>query len=122
MGRNLAQEFAKSGCQVVCIDQDLKSANEIASDLRLKYRRVEKVSPEYRKEEYEDGRHKVTTFAYKCDLENVTEIRNVAKKVKDEVGWVNVLVTCNGNSSQDIFDTVSRTLMSHYWVRDSFSY
>ena len=105
----------------MCIDQDIKSAKEIAFDLRLKYPRVEKVGPEYRKE-YEGRRTKPTTFAYECDLENVNEIRDVARLVNDEVGWVDVLVTCNGNSSQDIFDTISRTLMSHYWVRDTFSF
>ena len=77
---------------------------------------MQTAGPEYRKENYLKGKQTSTNFAYECDLCNRDEIRSIAKKVKDEVGWVDVLVTCTGDSSQDIYDTISRTLMSHYWV------
>lgn len=102
---------------MICVDYNLKAAKEIASDLRLKYSTVEKVGPEYRKDDYHEHVEKRTIFAYECNLENRSEIINVAKKVKDDFGGVNILITCNGNSCQDIFDTITRTLMSHYWVR-----
>lgn len=120
LGRNLAEEFAKNGCQVICVDYNLKAARKIASDLRLKYPRVEKVGEEYRKDGLGEQMQKRTTFAYECNLENRNEISNVAKKVKDEFGGVNILITCNGDSCQDIYDTITRTLMSHYWTVMAF--
>ncbi|XP_051155727.1 estradiol 17-beta-dehydrogenase 11-like isoform X3 [Leptopilina boulardi] len=121
LGRNLAEEFAKNGCQLICIDHNLKDAKEIASDLRIKYPTVEKVGPEYRiKDNYHVKMEKCTNFAYECNLGNRSEINNVVKKVKDDFGGINILITCNGDSSQDIFDTITQTLMSHYWTVMAF--
>lgn len=55
-------------------------------------------------------------MAYECDLLDRNAIREIARKIEDDVGGIDVLVTCAGQPNQDIFDMASTTLMSHYWV------
>lgn len=55
-------------------------------------------------------------MAYECDLLDRNAIREIARKIEDEIGGIDVLVTCAGQPNQDIFDMASTTLMSHYWV------
>lgn len=118
LGRSLAEEFAKGGCYVICVDSDLKSVETIASDLSAKYPTVQNIG--YRKDDRELVRS--STRAYECDLYDRADIQTVAQRVKDEVGRVDVLVTCAGQVHYDIFDTVSKTLMSHYWVSDKHNF
>lgn len=100
---------------MICVDNDLRSVEEIAAGLRSRSRgRVEEIGPSHRKREAQNARP--TMAAYQCDLLDRNAIRRLAKKVEDEVGGIDVLVTCVGLPNQDIFDTASRTLMSHYWV------
>lgn len=72
------------------------------------------IGPDYR--EHEQPNVGPTMVAYECNLLDRNAIREIAKKVEDEVGGIDVLVTCAGQPYQDIFDTATTTLMSHYWV------
>ncbi|XP_076763305.1 retinol dehydrogenase 10-A isoform X2 [Xylocopa sonorina] len=114
LGESLAVEFARNGCSVVCVDNDYESIEETVSKLKQQYSAIEEVEPSYRKND--SPRRKATISAYECDLLDKDEIRRTAQKVKEEIGRVDVLVTCVGDSNQDIFDTASRTLMSHFWT------
>ncbi|CAL1681845.1 unnamed protein product [Lasius platythorax] len=118
LGESLAEEFAKGGCSVICVDNDLRYVEEIIARLRSRCCRVEGIGPDYRKHELEN--EKPTMMAYECDLLDRHAIREIARKVEDEVGGVDVLVTCAGRPNQDIFDMASTTLMSHYWMMLAF--
>ncbi|XP_011304013.1 short-chain dehydrogenase/reductase family 16C member 6 isoform X2 [Fopius arisanus] len=119
LGKCLAEAFAKVGCTIVCVDSDLESVRKTASELECQYPVIEGVGPGHRKQDATDDRCK-RVWAYECDLKNRNAIRQFAGRVKNEIGRVDALVTCVGNSGQDIFDTVSTTLMSHYWTLMAF--
>ncbi|KOC61584.1 Short-chain dehydrogenase/reductase family 16C member 6 [Habropoda laboriosa] len=114
LGESLAEEFAKNGCSVICVDNDSSSIKETESRLKRQYPTIKEVRQSQRKDE--SSRCKPTISAYECNLLDREEIRRTAQKVKEDVGRVDVLVTCVGNPNQDIFDTASRTLMSHFWT------
>lgn len=113
LGESLAEEFVEGGCSVICVDNDLRSLKEITTKLRSRYRRVEEMQHS-REGESRDARPIIV--AYECDLLDCNAVRKIAKKVEDEVGGIDVLVTCVGQPNQDIFDMTSTTLMSHHWV------
>ncbi|TGZ46021.1 estradiol 17-beta-dehydrogenase 11-like [Temnothorax curvispinosus] len=114
LGESLAEEFARGGCSVICVDNDFRSAEEITARLKSRCNRVKEIGPDHREHEREYVGPTMT--AYECNLLDRNAIREIAKKVEDEVGGVDVLVTCAGQPYQDIFDTVNTTLMSHYWM------
>ncbi|XP_076173224.1 estradiol 17-beta-dehydrogenase 11 [Ptiloglossa arizonensis] len=114
LGESLVEEFAKGGCFVICVDNDPKSIEETAFRLRTCYPRIEKVGPRHGKDNTLGTRS--TISAYGCNLLDRNDIRRTALKIKDEIGRVDVLVTCVGSLDQDIFDTTSKTLMSHFWT------
>lgn len=110
------EEFARGGCSVVCVDEEGSSVDETVAKLRARYgpRQLVQLGKE------EDSRiatPRFSGYAYRCDLWDREQIKALAKRVKEDVGRVDVLVTCAGNPQDGLFDTVSRTLMSHYWVR-----
>ncbi|XP_076636316.1 short-chain dehydrogenase/reductase family 16C member 6 [Colletes latitarsis] len=102
LGKSLAEEFAKDGCFVICVDSDSKLIEKTVSRLTTSYPRSKKVES--------------TILSYECNLLNKDDIRRTARKIKDEIGRVDVLVTCVGTVDQDIFHTASKTLMSHFWT------
>lgn len=114
LGRSLAEEFTKAGCSVICVDKDVKAVEETAIYLKSQCTKAKRIPTDCRK--HETSNRKQTSFAYGCNLMDRDEILNVAKKIKDEVGQIDILVTCVGNPDQDVLDTVSTTLMSHYWT------
>ncbi|XP_018368851.1 PREDICTED: estradiol 17-beta-dehydrogenase 11-like isoform X2 [Trachymyrmex cornetzi] len=113
-GESLAEEFARGGCSVICVDNDFRSVKEITTRLKSLCNKVTGIGPKHREKEQENVRP--TMAAYECNLLDRNAIREIAKKVEDEIGGVDVLVTCAGQSYQDIFDTANTTLMSHYWT------
>lgn len=88
---------------------------KVAVNLRSRYCKLKEIGPDYRKHENIQSAGPMIT-AYKCDLLDRNAIRELATKIFEEFGGLNILVTCAGNPNQDIFDTASTTLMSHYWV------
>lgn len=96
------------------MDKDLRCVEEIIARLRSRCCRVEGIGPNYRKHELENEKPVIT--AYECDLLDRHAIRKIARKIEDDVGGIDILVTCAGQPNQDIFDMASTTLMSHYWV------
>lgn len=114
LGESLAEEFAKCGCSVICVDQDAEAIERIATGLKRRNPTLEEVKQSHRKNSSPGEKTENTT--YQCDLLNRCEILRTAQKVKDEIGGVDILVTCVGNVDQDIFDIASKTLMSHFWT------
>ncbi|XP_011632814.1 estradiol 17-beta-dehydrogenase 11-like [Pogonomyrmex barbatus] len=113
-GESLAEEFAKGGCSVICVDNDFRSVEEIISRLRSRCYKVKGIGSDHREHEQENVGPIMA--AYECNLLDRNAIREIAKKVEDEIGGIDVLVTCAGQPYQDIFDTANTTLMSHYWM------
>lgn len=114
LGEFLAEEFARGGCSVICVDNDFRSVEELTTRLKLRCNKVKGIGPDHREHEQETAGP--TMAAYECNLLDRNAIREIAKKVEDEVGGIDVLVTCAGQPYQDIFDTANTTLMSHYWM------
>ncbi|XP_015588068.1 short-chain dehydrogenase/reductase family 16C member 6 isoform X2 [Cephus cinctus] len=102
LGSSLAKEFSRAGCSVVCIDKDLKSVKRTVSCLE-NCSRVERIGSVHRKRQ--DSERMQKSFAYECDFNDRDEIRGIAKKINDEVGQVDILVTCFGSQDEDILDT-----------------
>ncbi|XP_018059250.1 PREDICTED: epidermal retinol dehydrogenase 2-like [Atta colombica] len=118
LGESLAEEFARGGCSVICMDNDFRSVKEITTRLKLRCNKVKGIGPNHREKEQENAG--ATMAAYECNLLDRNAIREIAKKIEDEIGGIDVLVTCAGQSYQDIFDTATITLMSHYWTMLAF--
>ncbi|XP_011251611.1 estradiol 17-beta-dehydrogenase 11 [Camponotus floridanus] len=118
LGESLAEKFIKGGCSVICMDKDLRYVEEIIARLRSRCCRVEGIGPNYRKHELENEKPIIMT--YECDLLDRNAIREIARKIEDDIGGIDVLVTCAGQPNQDIFDMASTTLMSHYWTMLAF--
>lgn len=116
LGESLVEEFTRNGCSVICMDKNIRSVEEITG--RLKSRMSVGIAAERRKNEPENAGSIIA--AYDCDLLNRDAIRVIAKKVEDKINGIDVLVTCTGQPHQDVFDTVSTTLMSHYWMMLAF--
>ncbi|XP_012274464.1 short-chain dehydrogenase/reductase family 16C member 6-like [Orussus abietinus] len=114
LGRAVALEFARHGCSMVCVDTDLNRVKETTSSIVSRCSNVEDISPEHRRQDVSVAERKV--YAYQCNLWDRHDILRLAKKTLDEVGRIDVLVTCVGHPGEDILDTVSTTLMSHYWT------
>jgi short-subunit dehydrogenase len=97
------------------VDKDVKSAQEINASLR--HRTVKRIESKCKERESKDAGSIIAT--YECDLLNRNAIREIAEKLEDKINGIDVLITCNDQSNEDIFDTISTTLMSHYWVNIS---
>lgn len=116
LGKAVAEEFFKAGCIVASIDQNSNSRKEVVApdSISSQYQRIEELEPH-------DDCYQVSSrpkaFAYKCNSASRGEIFNVAERIHEDIGHVDVLITCDGDSNQNILDTVSTNLMSHYWVR-----
>ncbi|KAG5306823.1 S16C6 reductase, partial [Acromyrmex insinuator] len=118
LGESLAEEFARGGCSVICVDNDFRSVKEITTRLKSRCNKMKGIGPNYREKKQENVGPIMA--AYECNLMDRNAIREIAKKVEDEVGGIDILVTCAGQSYQDIFDTATTTLMSHYWTMLAF--
>ncbi|XP_070169859.1 retinol dehydrogenase 10-A isoform X3 [Polyergus mexicanus] len=118
LGESLTEAFAKSGCSVICVDNNLRYVEEMITRLKSRYCKIEEIGPNHRKHEFKN--EKPIMMAYECDLLDRNAIREIARKIENEIGGIDVLVTCIGQSNQDIFEMASTTLMSHYWMMLAF--
>ncbi|XP_012260066.1 short-chain dehydrogenase/reductase family 16C member 6-like [Athalia rosae] len=117
LGKAIADEFFKAGCIVASIDHDYNSEQERTYDSTSQYQRIEEF--ESHDEFYHISTHR-RKFFYKCAPTDRQEILDVAQEIQRDIGPVNVLITCAGDSGQDILDTVSTNLMNHYWTMLAF--
>lgn len=114
LGSCLVEEFAAAECSVICVDQDqrdLQRSQEIVSRIQ-RDREIQEISPTHRG----SASKAKSLHCYQCNLQDRNEIRSLSKRIRDDIGDVDVLVTCHGNTQQDIYDATCNTLMIHYWT------
>ncbi|XP_071442677.1 short-chain dehydrogenase/reductase family 16C member 6-like isoform X2 [Hetaerina americana] len=108
IGRLLAVSLAAKGATVVVLDINQTGAEETSSIIKSS-----------------GGR----SFSYKCDISNREDIYRTAKKVKEEVGTVRILINNAGIvSGKNLLDTpdvmVQKTfdvnVLAHFWTAKAF--
>ncbi|KAH3712331.1 hypothetical protein DPMN_072028 [Dreissena polymorpha] len=108
IGRELALQFSEIGARLVL--WDINSAN------------LEKVKNEIQKTGH-------TAVSYVCDVSKIEDIKAVAKKVRQDVGEVEMLVNNAGIlhggallslSEQDIRRTFDVNVLAHFWTCREF--
>ncbi|XP_032678941.1 short-chain dehydrogenase/reductase family 16C member 6-like [Odontomachus brunneus] len=109
IGRELAFQYARLGATVVCLDinqqMNENSSNEIAKTI---------------------GR---PVYAYQCDVTDNARVREVAEKIKKEVGDITILINNAGimpcynflNLTPDqITSQFNVNVLSHFWTIQAF--
>ncbi|RWS00553.1 epidermal retinol dehydrogenase 2-like protein, partial [Dinothrombium tinctorium] len=108
IGRQLAIKFAKEGCRIVLWDIDQKGLDETC-------KQIESLNK--------------SCWKYVCDLTNRNEVYTTAKKVKDEIGTVTILVNNAGYATksmflekrdEDIIKTFEVNVLAHFWTCKAF--
>ncbi|KAG5306703.1 S16C6 reductase, partial [Acromyrmex insinuator] len=109
IGKELAIGYASLGATVVCWDINEKNNNETMNDIKKK------------------GNDSV--YAYQCNVADVKEVFSVAKKVKEEVGDITILINNAGtmcikslleHSPDEITRTINVNVTAHYWTLKAF--
>lgn len=109
IGRLLAQKFAMRGSKVIIIDID-----EAGMDKTCQL--VERIGG--------------TCKAYKCDISNREYVYTTAEKIKEDVGFVSIVINNAGitGSARRVSDlnddrtvmTMNVNVMSHFWMTKAF--
>ncbi|XP_011876966.1 PREDICTED: short-chain dehydrogenase/reductase family 16C member 6-like isoform X2 [Vollenhovia emeryi] len=109
IGKELAVGYASLGATVVCWDINEETNNETMND--IKKMGIDSV------------------YAYRCDITDREEIFRVARKVKEEVGDVTILINNAGivyvkSLMNQSFDEIQRgidvNVTAHYWTLKAF--
>ncbi|XP_018366944.1 PREDICTED: short-chain dehydrogenase/reductase family 16C member 6-like [Trachymyrmex cornetzi] len=109
IGKELAIGYASLGATVICWDINEENNNKTMNDIKKK------------------GNDSV--YAYRCDVADKKEVFRVAKKVKEEVGNVTILINNAGvvffkpflnQSPDEITSVVDVNLTAHYWTLKAF--
>lgn len=104
IGRTIAMELARYGCNVALVDVDYKAAVETSKDL------------------YVLG---VKAIAYKADVSNYHEVIQLKEKINQDMGTVDILVNNAGllprvslaeGNPDDINRIIQVNFTSHFWV------
>lgn len=104
LGRAIAIELAKCGCNVAVCDVDLDGARDTVEELHLLG---------------------VKAFPYEVDVANYDEIIAVKEKIKNDLGDVDILINNAGilpivslleGNPEDILRIFKVNLISHFWV------
>ncbi|KAG5668075.1 hypothetical protein PVAND_016030 [Polypedilum vanderplanki] len=106
IGRELAFKMAAKGCHIVIADIDINSADATINEIKEKY--------------------KVKAAAFKVDVSNYEEVKQLRKNIESSIGYVDLLVNNVGLLALDISlrektherikQVVDVNLMSHFWV------
>ncbi|KAG5327178.1 S16C6 reductase, partial [Pseudoatta argentina] len=109
IGKELAIGYASLGATVVCWDINEESNNKTMNDIKKK------------------GNNSV--YAYQCNVADVKEVFSVAKKIKEEVGDVTILINNAGivyiksllnHSPDEITRVINVNMTAHYWTLKAF--
>ncbi|XP_055696400.1 uncharacterized oxidoreductase YoxD-like [Lutzomyia longipalpis] len=104
LGKAICIRLAKEGCNVAVVDVDLPAAERVAGDIKS---------------------FGIKSKAYKVDVSNYEEVRNLSQEVEDDLGAVDILVNNAGvmpvislmeGSPKDIEKILSVNLTSHFWT------
>jgi len=108
IGKELALQMARLGAIVICVDKNMETNRETMSKIRS-----------------EGGQ----SWAYQCDVSDRVKVKEMAKKVRKDVGDVNILVNNAGimitkqflqQSDDDVQSTIDVNLMGQIWVLREF--
>ncbi|XP_043486135.1 retinol dehydrogenase 10-B-like isoform X3 [Polistes fuscatus] len=113
LGTFLAEEFAKKGCSIICIDKDNNLVQQLVLDLQSRYTGL-KNNIKGRQRTEGESLTNPRIMAYQCDTSNPVEMKDVANNFKNEIGGIDILVTCINSPSVDIFDTAIKVWKNHY--------
>lgn len=108
IGRELALRYGRLGAKVVCWDINEKGNQETVQEIKS-----------------QGGK----AFAYKCDVSGRQDILDVAKRVKQEVGVVTILVNNAGimpthpllsHTEEEIRKMYDINVLAHFWTIQAF--
>uniref|UniRef100_A0A8D8HFB2 Short-chain dehydrogenase/reductase 3 n=3 Tax=Culex pipiens TaxID=7175 RepID=A0A8D8HFB2_CULPI len=108
LGREIALQLAKRGCNIVIVDIDLKSAENTCADLR------------------EKG---VKAYCYRVDVSSFEQVKSLATIVYQDIGPVDILVNNAGlihftflqdSSEQDVNRLIDVNVKSYIWTTKVF--
>ncbi|XP_029663820.1 short-chain dehydrogenase/reductase family 16C member 6-like [Formica exsecta] len=109
IGKELAIQYALLGAIVVCIDVNQQSNEKVANEIK----EIKKTS----------------VYTYQCDVSNRKQVFEVAKKIKQEIGDVTVLINNAGimpchKFLDYISDQITRVfdinVLAHIWMLEAF--
>lgn len=106
IGRAIAFELAKEGCNLAICDIDLRIALKTSNEIEEKY--------------------KIIAVAFKVDIADQQAVQELKREVESKIGPVDILVNNAGllchnislreGSSEDIQRIINVNLSSHFWV------
>ncbi|XP_038112279.1 17-beta-hydroxysteroid dehydrogenase 13 isoform X1 [Culex quinquefasciatus] len=108
LGREIALQLAKRGCNIVIVDVDLKSAENTCADLR------------------EKG---VKAYCYRVDVSSFEQVKSLATTVYQDIGPVDILVNNAGlihftflqdSTEQDVNRLIDVNVKSYIWTTKVF--
>lgn len=108
IGKELAIQYACLGAKVVCLDVNKQSNEETAKELN------------------DIGKN---AYAYQCDVTNRDNVFEVAKKVKEKIGDVTILVNNAGimpcrafldYTTDEIIQIFNINVLAHFWLLQAF--
>ncbi|XP_023936022.2 epidermal retinol dehydrogenase 2-like isoform X2 [Bicyclus anynana] len=108
VGREIAIKLAQLNAKVICVDN-----NEVNNTKTVAYIKG----------------NGGAALSYICDITKKKNVDNLAKQIKNELGFVSMVFYCCGIPSprslmteppQDIHDTLDLTLTSYFWIIDNF--
>ncbi|KAJ9594666.1 hypothetical protein L9F63_027351, partial [Diploptera punctata] len=116
LGRQLALEFWRHGCTVVCVDTDQNANNLTAHNINTRHHRNLQNTEETKKERC------IAAYAYTCDVRDRIQVATLASRVQQDVGQVDILVNNTGIKPllhvepAKAVDVVNVNLLSHFWM------
>ncbi|KAL1396554.1 hypothetical protein pipiens_010457 [Culex pipiens pipiens] len=108
IGRAIATELAREGCNVVLVDLDGENGERVAAELR---------------------RYNVNTVAYKFDVADYDEVRELHRQVERDIGPVDILVNNAGvlpfltqdeNLPSQIRRMMDVNVLGQFWTVEQF--
>jgi len=108
LGRKMAHAFAKLGAKVVIWDINDEGINKVVNELKEENNKA---------------------WGYRCNVMSYSEVKEVARKVKEEVGKVDILINNAGIVSgkflvdlteEHIVRTFNVNTVSHFWTIKEF--
>ncbi|KAL6266910.1 hypothetical protein P5V15_003738 [Pogonomyrmex californicus] len=109
IGKELAVQYACLGAKVVCLDVNKQTNEETTQEIKTL--------------------GKSSVYAYHCDVTKREDVFAVAKKIKEEVGDVTILVNNAGImpcrvfldfTTDEIMQTFNVNVLAHFWMLQAF--
>ncbi|XP_015188063.1 PREDICTED: uncharacterized protein LOC107072546 isoform X2 [Polistes dominula] len=114
IGTSLAEEFAKRGCSIICIDKDNNLVQQLALNLKSRYTSLKNNLKGRQMITEAESLTNARIIAYQCDILNTDQMKDIVNNLKNEIGVIDILVTCINTPYQGICDTAMTIWMNHY--------